>query len=511
MLTKKLLETRRRKPTIEPIYREPAEYRRLAERVLDAYEPGRRRGDVDADLRALETHGTYKLVRSLAKLLDRDAEFERRAPADPAALRAAVFERGYVTSEAERRRALAAVGDAFGVPPAAVEAGMRADRPEEEVLIAAERPTPEALLRRYNLALIQTLLYDAREIRIRIGADGDDLLRRLAGTGVMYRLDDADRSSRTVRARIVGPAGVSKRSRAYRRRVADLLAAVVGAGEWRIEADVDVEVAGETIPYEFALDSDRADLVPREPPAVAAEPDHVAFAERLAAAADGWRVAVGPTPLRGPDGALAAPAVLVERRTSGRRCFVDFAGFWTPEYLAERLARLRAAAADAAALLLVDDAGRCAEGSIPAEGAGEGVMRYSGTPPVDAAVEWLHGVEKRAIASDAAMLARQGLGVDGEAPTDIDALAAEYWIEPTAVEEHLRETRSGVVSNGTFLPEPVAERIRRDIDDLSEPTLAEVNPILAAYGVGQDALSALGYAVSYGTLDQTEVEVRKAT
>jgi len=86
MLTKELLEVTKRKPKINPRYRDIDKYQSVATHVLDAYESGQTKKQIDETIETLETHDTFKLVRGLSKLLDRRAKFEQQFPVDPATL-----------------------------------------------------------------------------------------------------------------------------------------------------------------------------------------------------------------------------------------------------------------------------------------------------------------------------------------------------------------------------------------------------------------------------------------
>ncbi|MFB6187923.1 MAG: DUF790 family protein, partial [Halobacteriaceae archaeon] len=62
MLTKELLEVTKRKPNIQPNYRDIDEYRQVAKQVIEVYEPGKTRGEIEDEIAGLETHDTFKFV-----------------------------------------------------------------------------------------------------------------------------------------------------------------------------------------------------------------------------------------------------------------------------------------------------------------------------------------------------------------------------------------------------------------------------------------------------------------
>ena len=129
MLTKDLLRVSRAGGGYHPQFADPAD-EALAGRVLGVYQGhvGETRATLEAALTDLEGEaGDFKLVRGFAKLLEREAIFETRAPVKPGRARTAAFEaaeeRGAVT-DAEREAALSAAADRVGADPDHVEASL---------------------------------------------------------------------------------------------------------------------------------------------------------------------------------------------------------------------------------------------------------------------------------------------------------------------------------------------------------------------------------------------------
>lgn len=79
------------------------------------------------------------------------------------------------------------------------------------------------------------------------------------------------------------------------------------------------------------------------------------------------------------------------------------------------------------------------------------------------------------------------------------------------MEQYLQATYPGVISNGNYVPPLVLDAIAAEINAQDPTTLADVNPTLERYGVGQDILTAAGYSVEYVSLNQDEARVRKSS
>ena len=163
VLTKDLLRVSRAGGGYHPQFTDPDE-EALAGRVLGVYQGhvGERRADLEASLTDLEREvEDFKLVRGFAKLLEREATFETRAPLKPQRARTAAFEAaesvGGVASEGDREAALSAAADRVGATPDDVEASLFADRDDEQALVALETDhDPESLREQYDLSLAQT-------------------------------------------------------------------------------------------------------------------------------------------------------------------------------------------------------------------------------------------------------------------------------------------------------------------------------------------------------------------
>lgn len=506
MLPKEHLQVRKRKPTIRPVYRPVESYRSVAAAVIGAFEVGRTKDEIDEAVAALETHETFKLVRGLAELLERQSSFERDATVEPRAVREAAFDRGFVTGEDERDRVLAAVADEFDVSAETVARDMWADRDGRRVLVGEPTIEPAALLRSYNLSITQTLLFDARELTFSVSNNFQAIFGRLSQLGLMYSVDAA----RAVT--VTGPAAVFEHSRKYGTTLAKLVPSIMAADEWEISAPVETEVGGERRVYEFSVTADEAGLFP-ERTAVesfdsAVERD---FATRLDALADGWTVVREPTILRTGDRVMI-PDFRFERGRGGDvACYLEVIGFWTPEYLREKLAKVRAVETEYPLVLAVDETLSCSEADFDESNAEE-VFFYDGSIPVKPIMDRLNAIDERYVARDRERL-RAGdvaLALPTEDVVRVQAVADRHDLEPDAVATYLEAHEPGVVSNGRYVPPLVLDAIRSDIEAMDRPTLADVAPILERYGVAQTILSAIGFDVTYSSLDQSAARVRRA-
>lgn len=497
MLTKDLLEVTKYKPNIDPVYREVDEYADVAARVIEAYQAGLTRGEIDEAVSELETHDTFKLVRGLSKLVERRSTFVQEATAPPWQLREAAFQRGFVTTRAERAAVLKALAEEFDLSIEEVEAGLWADREENEVLVSTPEIAPAELLKQYNLSLTQTLLFDALELEFRASGNFQRIFGLMGYLGLMYTVDGE------LTVSVTGPAALFKKTRKYGTALARLVPSIMQADEWRVSAQVETEVSNERRVYEFTVDSSQAQLFP-ETTAEESFDSEVErdFAVRIGALADGWTVKREPTILRANDRVMI-PDFSFER--DGEEFYLEVVGFWTPEYLEEKIEKVRAVETEKPLVLAVNESLNCTTEDF--EDADE-VFFYDKRIPVKPVVERLNRIEADLVHRDLETLRETAPDVP-DAATDVEVLAEAAGVEANAMARYLSDAAPGVVSSGTFLPDSAIEELRGRIDSLERRTLSAVNPLLEEYGVGQEVLERIGYSVRYVSLDQDEARITK--
>jgi predicted nuclease of restriction endonuclease-like RecB superfamily len=105
------------------------------------------------------------------------------------------------------------------------------------------------------------------------------------------------------------------------------------------------------------------------------------FATEFAKLALEWEVIREPEPIALDDG-LLFPDFELRRRTTGEHYWLEVVGFWTPEYLAKKLAQLRSARLSKL-ILCIDVARQCDDAELQALGP---VVRFRRTIDVRAVI-----------------------------------------------------------------------------------------------------------------------------
>ena len=351
MLPSQLLVARARGGYVLPVYA-TMKYHELyvADQLIAAFREslGRKRRDLDQRIEEIEDLAykigcDYRFARGLAHILNRRAIFEKpKTPVDPVRARIEVFFEssrelgGFALSPEERSRVLEKVARKLGLSAEELENCLRAVHEEEEVVAGFEGISAEELLRQYNLALTQTLLFKALEVVVDVAASGTEakiLLYNVKKLGLMYTAEPIEWG---VRIRIDGPASILRQTERYGTRLAKLLPYVVSTRKWRIFS----RVKRRDRVYKFYLDSRHSDLFPRTDLRIEEYDSSVEedFYKRFKAIGSDWEVVREPEPLVAGKSIFVPDFAFVR---DGIKVYLEIMGFWTPDYLERKLKKLR--------------------------------------------------------------------------------------------------------------------------------------------------------------------------
>jgi uncharacterized protein len=301
----------------------------------------------------LDPRRGFRIVRALAKLLEERAGWSSPTEVDPYTLRTRIFELAAVLPEppAAERGLLEAPTREDVLSQVAVETGvedpassMYADRQGAQLLCDFERPTPEELVRRYNVAQIQGVLYSARELVVDLGegADARLVFHYVKTLGLIYDLEPLSRGHRL---RLDGPLSIFGGTRKYGLRLAKFLPGLLLTSPWKLSANVEWK-GRDTV---LELDSEKAGLQSHYlGPKDEREADDVrgAFLRAWERAKDtgGWELERGGDVLSFPERRSAlVPDFTLRRTDTGEVVQLEILGFWSERNLVERVSLLREA------------------------------------------------------------------------------------------------------------------------------------------------------------------------
>jgi predicted nuclease of restriction endonuclease-like RecB superfamily len=365
MLTSDLVLARREGDRVVPFRLDPEDeaHLRLAEALIELFNRhvGQRREVLDAALADfIGVSPAFRIPRGLVKLLaDERAEF---AP-PPTPLPAFELRRRVFLAAAEQYplsltpsmltpvtaldihadvalRLSAELGR--DVQAEEVAAGLFADRRDQQRLVSFDAPTPRWLLDRYNLAQAQGILY--RCIRMQLVAERNiparyqQLFRLIKFHRLIHQITGDPEQGYEIE--LDGPASVLQCTTRYGVDMAVFLPALLWCTKWRMKAELQ-EADGRT--RWLVLDSATTTLVShyKDQPLYDSALERT-FAERFERLESQWRLE-RETEIIHLGQMVLIPDFRFRHREDGRTALLEIVGYWRPDYLRRKFAKLTAA------------------------------------------------------------------------------------------------------------------------------------------------------------------------
>ncbi len=365
MLTSDLVLARREGDRVVPFRLEPEEpaHLRLAEALIDLFSRhvGQPREVLNAALADFVGNSpAFRTPRGLVKLLVDDcAEFAPPStPLPPFELRRRVFLAAAeqyplslmpsmltpVTALDIHAEVAAALTAELGreVQAEEVASGLFADRRDQQRLSSFDAPTPRWLLDRYNLAQAQGALY--RCIRMQLVAERNiparyqQLFRLIKFHRLIHQITGDPEHGYEIE--LDGPASVLHCTTRYGVDMAIFLPALLWCTKWRMKAELQ-EPDGKT--RWLVLDSATTNLVShyKDQPLYDSALERT-FAERFERMESQWRLE-RETEIIHAGQMVMIPDFRFRHRADGRTALLEIVGYWRPEYLRRKFAKLATA------------------------------------------------------------------------------------------------------------------------------------------------------------------------
>lgn len=293
--------------------------RNAARAAVEGLRPDR----VEAVIDLLDDVATYEWPRGTAQATRRIRVFAGAAAAHP------------VLDQAVRRDLLGAGLDPVPATHDEAVARLYADYPEFHRLVAFPRDySPEALRHDYDLAQAQALLYDASRIEVEAHRDFKHIVQYARLSRLLHRVRRA--AGGGYRLLFDGPTSVLRRTHAYGVDFAKFLAALVQAQDWSLSAEIVLHKKARSVRFALSSSDGLRSRVP--PPRLFDSSLEEAFARKFGAARDGWRLH-RETMLLEAGERLLVPDFVFDHE-DGTEVALEIVGYWTPEYLAEKVEKL---------------------------------------------------------------------------------------------------------------------------------------------------------------------------
>ncbi|HEU5077526.1 MAG TPA: DUF790 family protein [Polyangiaceae bacterium] len=249
----------------------------------------------------------------------------------------------------QRAAVLSDAAAALHVDPSALDAALFADlTSERRVGELSPLLTPAALAEQANLSVVESLFARALELRILAPQHTGPLVRHARRSGLLCSVETLPAGG--VQLHVSGPFSLFRLTRVYGRALASLVRRTLGAPGYEMSADCQLSPRGDPVTLTVRAG---------DPIAPGADPVHTetvaerAFAREFLRVARDWELVRDPEPVAAGCQLVFADFELWRREREAPHWLVEIVGFWTRDYLSEKLARLSSAGLDHV-LLCVD-------------------------------------------------------------------------------------------------------------------------------------------------------------
>jgi hypothetical protein len=489
MLQADLLKVRKSKGRIMAVYLKDTE---IADEVVRIFKSntGKKYMKTLEKCEELEAIYDYRVVRGLRTLLERKCDFKSMSERGKD-IRRFLFERGFVTSEEERRRIVQEAENIFKY--AGIEELIFCDLKEEQILYHVPDIVQEELVKEYNLSLTQTLLFDANEMRFTASGNYQEIFRRIKYLGLMYELggdEDGDEDRDEKEVKITGPASLFKKTRRYGTSFAKVLPAILKASEWRIKANI---IDKQNRVYDFELSSKERELFPRRDEEITHFDSEVEenFYKDFLSFNTGWRIEREPSIVKTGSYVIIPDFGFYNGET---KCYMEVVGFWTPEYLKNKIRKLKMA--KERIIVAVNKNLDCEKGDFEGE-----VFFYSGRIPVMPIAKMLKGIEEEVIEREINGITKRDLTLQGDI-ISIEDLAQNLGVHRETI-AHI-DIPGYAILKDEIVSLDFLERVKERIGE--EKGYDDAIKIIEEACLGTLALEVMGYRVEWRGLEPVSVK-----
>jgi predicted nuclease of restriction endonuclease-like RecB superfamily len=320
---------------------------------------GRPQRELDTRLREpLPCESPPNKLRLAIQVLGRLRPSHPKTAVPPRRARALVFEE-VARTLAPPQTTLSAVAASLGVTPEDLRDSLFGDLPGERLVGApAQALSAVELALRCNLALVQALLFRATIVRIDVEGNTRVLVRQAKWRGLICV--GVERSATAgARFEISGPFALFRNTRLYGRALGELVPLLAWCPRFRLRAEC--VVRGRRLTLQLGTGDP---IFPASAPRRYDSHLEERFAREFRRLAPAWDVIREPEPIPASGTLIFPDFALCHRLNPARRWLLEIVGFWTPDYVARKLALYRSARLSNL-ILCIDEDRNCAEAGLP--------------------------------------------------------------------------------------------------------------------------------------------------
>ena len=498
MLTSDLLVTKSYKGKIEPVYATlDLENLEISGSVIDLFQKhiGKTYGELIEEIEGIEEID-YRLIRGLAQMLERRCVIGMNSVIEPATARRTVFEecKGAVTDIMERKEVIDRVARKLSIETDAFEKALWADMEENLIIKEFKTLTPEALLRQYNLSLTQTLLFKATGMDIQIEENYQEVFWKVKQLGLMYSIQDG-------RIYLDGAVSLFKMTERYGTALAKLLPTIMKCNKWSLKASILKKTMQEKRIYDFTLDNTKQ-IFNIEPDSNLETFDSAIEKEFSLLNFNSWSVKREPAVLKADQYAFI-PDFSLEK--NDKRIYVEIIGFWTPEYLKNKIQKINQLREKENMILLVDKNLACSGSEFNTDN----LIFYDGKIPYLEILKILRRYEEKHLTEEIEKLKYAEIVLEGGV-INLRETAEKYSVNVDAMKAVIKQNnKDGYLLIGDQLVDNQTLKVIED-ELKSVKKHSEALEIFGKYGIkSQQILDILGYKVKWKGLDPENAEIVK--
>jgi len=488
MLSKDLLVVTRRKGVVKPKYLQDTNLAELLIGVFNKFK-GRKYKELQEELKVIEEgYKNYKVVRGLYVLLERNCEFETISNLDSAKVRSFLFGKGFITNDIERNQILEQASSFFRVSKEEIEMAFFSDLLEEKLLKKLCPISGLDLIKKYNLSLTQTLLFNALELTILIEENYQQIFKQINYLGVMYEVEK--NNSGNFEIKITGPASLFKKTKKYGTLFAKILPYILTTNKWTLSAKIETQWNNEPKIFNFKLCSEDSILLYRNTSQINTFDSNVEeqFYKEFQLYNLGWEIKREPTIIKTKN-YITIPDFGFYKH--GQKVFLEVVGFWTPEYIKKKIWKLKNA--ETIVIVAVNQSLNCEKEDFPSD-----VIFYKKKIPIKPIIKILREIDEKRTKSE---LDKLKLIEIMEDIASINEKAEELGVSSETLRKLKLDNHyiigNKIVSQNYLLK--VEEKIGNERD------YAKVTNIIAEFGLTLKALEYIGYKIEWNGLIPTKI------
>jgi predicted nuclease of restriction endonuclease-like RecB superfamily len=286
----------------------------------------------------------YKILRGLSKLVLENVLFAPAHTMDYIDFRKHVFSRVQehypvltrkdLIHSRTRQDVLDSLSPCFKLTPEEIMDRLYGDLPENQIITSFDKSYDKtSLLKRYNLALAQGLLYRSRQMKVQLRSDYRVVFQYLKLAGLMHWIHPAQFKGYEII--IDGPGSLLMQTQRYGIRMAAFLPGLILAGDWNMCAEIATRQGLKQfrLDHQCGLSSHYTNLPPFD------SSIEQNFYGKFSRKKRAWSIEREGSLLDLGDTVFIPDFTF--RHEDGRTAYMEIVGYWTPEYLNRKINKLK--------------------------------------------------------------------------------------------------------------------------------------------------------------------------